>query len=677
VRITYRPEIDGLRAISVLAVIIYHANLVLFGQTLFQGGFIGVDIFFVISGYLITTLILKEIYETNQFSFKYFYERRIRRILPALFLVIIVTSIISYFILLPSSLIDFGRSIVSIIFFFSNFYFWFTGGNYAEDNELLKPSLHTWSLSVEEQFYIFFPIFLVIIIKFFKKKLHIILFLIFLIGLLFSEYCARTHPSFNFYMVFSRVFELLFGSLISYFRLNNRSEVRKSYSILNQICPSIGIILVFFAFWFFNFAKIFHPSVITLIPLTGVALIIWFSKKGELITEILSSKILVFFGLISYSLYLWHYPIFAYLRYIEVFNNSIWIKLLATILTIIISILSYYFIEKPFRNKNIISVKLLATYILISAILLLGYSYYILKTEGIKSRFPNIVIDEQINPNTMPIWYKSTGGKLGDVFLIGDSHAAVLKYHLNNELVNKSYNFFSFGCCRFYLTNFNPLENKRTYDILDYEYDKLVDRFLLENKNLVVIWSQRWSYHVLNSEFYDNEYGQNPINIGYFNPSSPIGISATSLEERVEYLQKAIKASANNILKQGHTLILVYPVPEMGFDVRKNYKSIFQKILTINKNIDIKVMSIDYHSFKERNKKIYEILDGIQGPNIYKVYPEKYFCNTIIENRCIANDTEHFIYQDNNHLSLYGSKYIVNGIIKVMEQIEVNKKTNK
>ena len=126
-RITYRPEIDGLRAISVLAVIIYHANLVLFGQTLFQGGFIGVDIFFVISGYLITTLILKEIYETNQFSFKYFYERRIRRILPALFLVIIVTSIISYFILLPSSLIDFGRSIVSIIFFVSNFYFWFTG----------------------------------------------------------------------------------------------------------------------------------------------------------------------------------------------------------------------------------------------------------------------------------------------------------------------------------------------------------------------------------------------------------------------------------------------------------------------------------------------------------------------------------------------------------------------
>jgi len=165
VRITYRPEIDGLRTISVFAVIIYHANFILFGHSLFQGGFIGVDIFFVISGYLITTLILKEIYKTNQFSFKYFYERRIRRILPVLLFVTIITSIISYFILLPSSLIDFGKSILGVISFGSNFYFWITGSVYGEESELLKPLLHTWSLSIEEQFYILFPIFLIIIIK--------------------------------------------------------------------------------------------------------------------------------------------------------------------------------------------------------------------------------------------------------------------------------------------------------------------------------------------------------------------------------------------------------------------------------------------------------------------------------------------------------------------------------
>ena len=129
-RLVYRPEIDGLRAVSVFAVIIYHANFVLFGHTLFQGGFIGVDIFFVISGYLITNLILKEILQTNQFSFKYFYERRIRRIIPVLVIVLIVTSVISYFVLLPPSLIDYGKSVFSIIFFISNYYFYLNGDGY-------------------------------------------------------------------------------------------------------------------------------------------------------------------------------------------------------------------------------------------------------------------------------------------------------------------------------------------------------------------------------------------------------------------------------------------------------------------------------------------------------------------------------------------------------------------
>jgi len=240
VRITYRPEIDGLRTISVFAVIIYHANFILLGHTLFQGGFIGVDIFFVISGYLITTLILKEIYSTNKFSFKYFYERRIRRILPVLFFVTIITSIISYFILLPPSLKDFGRSILSIIFFISNIYFWVTGGKYGDESELIRPLLHTWSLSVEEQFYILFPIFLIIIIKFFRKHLFTILFIIFSFSLIFAQWSSETgikinyiffkfdinfFEKFNFYFILSRIFELLIGSLLSYFELNNGGGV--------------------------------------------------------------------------------------------------------------------------------------------------------------------------------------------------------------------------------------------------------------------------------------------------------------------------------------------------------------------------------------------------------------------------------------------------------------------
>ena len=214
-KLVYRPEIDGLRAIAVVAVILYHAKITILGYQPFKGGFIGVDIFFVISGYLITTLILKEIVRTNQFSFKYFYEKRIRRILPVLLCVTIITSIVSYFILLPLSLIDFVKSILATIFFFSNIYFWIVGNKYGEESELLRPMLHTWSLSVEEQFYILFPIFLIIIFKFFKKYIAKILILIFLFSLIFAQYAGSTdrvinHIFFRWELVFFEKFNFYF-----------------------------------------------------------------------------------------------------------------------------------------------------------------------------------------------------------------------------------------------------------------------------------------------------------------------------------------------------------------------------------------------------------------------------------------------------------------------------------
>ena len=223
-KLNYRPEIDGLRAIAVFSVIFYHANFEIFNKSLFSGGFLGVDIFFVISGYLITSIILKEIYITNNFSFINFYERRVRRIIPALLFVMICSLPLSYVILLIEPIIDFSKSIISSIFFISNIYFNFTGNRYGEEHVLFKPFLHTWSLSVEEQFYILFPIFLIIVIKFFKKHLLILLGICFLISISFSQYSSIYHPGFNFYQIFSRGFELLLGSLLSYFKLNKKKK---------------------------------------------------------------------------------------------------------------------------------------------------------------------------------------------------------------------------------------------------------------------------------------------------------------------------------------------------------------------------------------------------------------------------------------------------------------------
>ena len=347
-KINYRPEIDGLRAIAVLAVIFYHAQLIFFGQNFFKGGFIGVDIFFVISGYLITSLILKELEYTGKFSFSYFYERRARRILPALIFVIIVSLPFGWFYLLSESFIEFLKSIFYSLGFSSNFYFHYSGLQYGTEDGLLKPFLHTWSLSVEEQYYIFFPIILITIYKFFRKYLLSVLYIGFFISLLIADWGSKNFSSATFYFLHTRMWELIAGSLLAYFEISRKG--RSNNSKLNLILPFLGILLISHAIIFFN-DQMFHPSFYTISPILGVSLIIWFANKNEIITKILSSRIFVSIGLVSYSMYLWHYPIFAFAR---IKNNipSQYDKFEWISLTLILSVITYFFIEKFFRNKK-------------------------------------------------------------------------------------------------------------------------------------------------------------------------------------------------------------------------------------------------------------------------------------------------------------------------------------
>ena len=310
-KISYRPEIDGLRTIAVVAVVLYHAQITIMGQQPFKGGFIGVDIFFVISGYLITSIIVKELINTGSFSFKHFYERRIRRILPALLIVMLVSIPLAWMYLIPTSIIDFSKSIFYSLGFSSNFYFHYSGQEYGAVSGLLKPFLYTWSLSVEEQFYIIFPLILFLTCKYFKKYLIHILIVGFITSLGLAEWTSRNYPSVSFYFLHTRVWELLAGSILAYFEITcgNRSKNKT----LNIILPKVGFLLIILTIIFFKL-YFSHPSLYTLIPIIGVCLIIWFSEKDEFITKILSTKIFVGIGLISYSLYLWHFPIFAFAR---------------------------------------------------------------------------------------------------------------------------------------------------------------------------------------------------------------------------------------------------------------------------------------------------------------------------------------------------------------------------
>lgn len=664
-KLTYRPEIDGLRAIAVFSVIFYHANFFLLNKNLFSGGFLGVDIFFVISGYLITSIILKEIYKTKNFSFINFYERRVRRIIPALLFVMFCSLPFAYAILIIEPIVDFSKSIISSIFFISNIYFQYTGNSYDNEHVLLKPFLHTWSLSVEEQFYIWFPIFLILIIKFFKKYLIIFLSIGLLISISFSQYSSIYHSDFNFYQIFSRGFELLLGSLLSYFELNNGGgNSRKSNRIFNQIFPKLGISLIIFSFFFFTNRDLL-PSFYSLVPLSGVCLIIWFSHKDEIITKILSNKIFVFFGLISYSLYLFHYPIFAFSRILLIFDNY---KFLFILLTIIISIFSFYFIEKTFRNKNIIPLRRLVVILLSSILFLVSLNFYSIKEDGIKIRLPKI-FQEKLQHSITKFYQKEN---LQKVLLIGDSHSTSLEYHLNEEIKKNGLSLFRFET-KMFLKDFNyiDLETKK----IDKEFiksNRKIDNFLKENKNLIIIFHQRWSLKILET-YFDNEEGfkeykrEEEKNYGYL---EPINIKTTSQQQREKYIKEGLISEINNIINQGHKLILVYPVPEFGFDPPKLLNSEYvKKYLLKKEKYSPPILTGSYELYKKRNKLIFEILDTVQNENIYRVYPHSYFCDKQIKNRCVSNDEKNIFFYDDDHLALSGSKFIVNAILKIIKNI--------
>ena len=659
--IKYRPEIDGLRAIAVGAVILYHAQITIFGHQPFKGGFIGVDIFFVISGYLITSIILKELVTTGSFSFKNFYERRIRRILPALLFVMLTSLPFAWFYMSPNELINFSKTTFYTLSFISNFYFYISSLEYFAGG---APNilLHTWSLSVEEQYYILFPIVLLVTFKYFRKYLIHILILGFFISLGLAEWTSRNYPSASFYFLHTRMWELLAGSILSYYEITFGH--RSKNKTLNLILPFTGLILIGHSIFFFN-DKILHPSFYTLSPIIGVCLIIWFSNKDELITKILSTKLFVGIGLISYSLYLWHYPIFAFIKITGLVAGNMTYKLLLIPILLICSLISYYFVEKTFRNKKN-SIKNILILIFISSLILISYNLYVIYNNGVTYGFPKYFQTISKAPN-FNYYQKDNTQK---VVLIGDSHAETLVFNLNEEIKKKDLSLIKFPT-QMYLTNFNYVRKKiKKIDEKFIDKNIKIDNFLEENSNLIIVFHQRWTLRLLET-YFDNEEGyKENYDLEFHSYLEPINIKTSSLKERQQYIKEGLISQINTIINQGHKLVLVYPVPEMGIDP---YRYLFRNYV-LNKTLfkqSIPIFSGSYDVYKNRHKLIFEILDNIENPNIYRVFPHTYFCDKQIKDRCVANDENNFFYYDDNHLSLQGSKLVVDGIMKEIEKIEL------
>lgn len=330
----YRPEIDGLRSVAVLPVILFHGGL-----ALFSGGFVGVDVFFVISGYLITTIIAGHLDE-GRFSLLDFYARRARRILPALVLVVACTTPFAWAWMLPTDFRDFAQSVSAVSLFSSNFLFWLESDYFAAAAER-KPLLHTWSLAVEEQYYIFFPLLLMAFWRRAARGTVGLLCVIFLASLVASEVLWRIAPDANFYLLPSRIWELMTGSLVAIWMLRRGP-------VPSETGAALGLGLILASIFLYDKTTPF-PSVYALAPVMGTALVILCGVQGTWVARILSLRAPVAIGLISYSAYLWHQPLFALAR-IRLGHPDVAIMMGLAGLSLLLAWASWRFVEQPFRQ---------------------------------------------------------------------------------------------------------------------------------------------------------------------------------------------------------------------------------------------------------------------------------------------------------------------------------------
>lgn len=371
----YRREIDGLRALAVLPVILFHANI-----PGFAGGYIGVDVFFVISGFLITTILADEL-ALGQFSILKFYERRARRILPALGFVILLCIPFAVFWMLPFQLIEFGRSLIGVAVFASNILFWRETGYFEEATEA-KPLLHTWSLAVEEQFYILFPLALFVLWRMGPRWIWLGMLAVFALSLGLAETLSKDHEAANFYLLPTRIWELLTGSFVAFY-------LRKSpppKGIIAQVGALIGIACVIGSIIWLD-EKTPFPSLIALVPVGGTALIILCASSETLTGAILGRRVLVGIGLVSYSAYLWHQPLFAFARLYLNHSPEPVLMIILIVATFVLAWISWRFVETPFRNKARFSRQ--AIFILSGALLIVmsAIGGLFQTTDGLLNRF--------------------------------------------------------------------------------------------------------------------------------------------------------------------------------------------------------------------------------------------------------------------------------------------------
>jgi peptidoglycan/LPS O-acetylase OafA/YrhL len=661
----YRPEVDGLRTIAVMSVIIYHAEFEQKSTTLLPGGFLGVDIFFVISGFLITSLIIGEYHKTAYFSIARFYERRARRLIPALLLVSICSFPLAWIYLLPEHLVDYSYSIIASQFFVSNFYWLHSLQQYGAESALLKPFLHTWSLAIEEQYYIFFPPILILMLSKFPQRITPILCGAILISFVYAETINTELSSFAFYMLPTRLWELLSGGLLAYILIRNPRTLKDIN--FSTFFPKIGLLLIVTSVILIEFENN-HPGLITVPSIIGTLLIIGFARKEELTTRLLSSKPFVWIGLISYSLYLWHYPIFAFGR-ISVEQPELEDKLLWIAITFILAFTSYILVERPFRNKNRISLNRLISIIIVASFVFITVNYLVIANEGVPSRMPKILSTIETNLDKTRVcppkekFCTINSESDTQIFLIGDSHMFPLEKPLSTIAEQESYSLTILnkaGCQ--YIRNLQRVEKKtgKLSKGCSIDFQESRRKVLLKAKPSIVIIGGRLPL-ILNESRFDTKEGKKEGSMKDFMQDADQTLQ--SFKSRQAAIRNAYSDTLLELAEYGHRVILIYPVPEAGWNIPKIILAQFKKTpLGMNKFIKDTPITTSYEVYQNRNRDGFNLLNSVNHKNIERVYPHDLFCDKQIIGRCITHNEQNVFYRDDDHLSFRGAELLAQKI---------------
>lgn len=451
----YRPDIDGLRGIAVLSVLLYHLGL-----PEVPGGFLGVDIFFVISGYLITRIIQEEI-QNESFSIARFYERRARRILPALLVVLVAVLVIGLVLLPPGSLEELSLSTLSTILFSSNVYFWRSIGYFSTDADFW-PLLHTWSLAVEEQFYIAYPLVLLLLAKSSNAVRMSAIAFIALISFLFCVWLVGTSASAAFYLLPSRGWELALGGLIAVWELGSSRGATELFSArVRGVLALLSLLAIFYSIIGY-FPGLSTPGWWTVMPVLGCSIIIAFGR-GTWVERALSARWLVMVGLISYSLYLWHWPVLSLIRNV---TGQVYLEPMAAIAgaiaSFVLAAISWKYVEAPFRRKEKFGVAGLVRLLGSATLVLAATSAIVIANNGFPGRLSeaeqvaveasgdfrgNEACDGAMDPSgPCPIGRRSGAPT---VVVWGDSHAVALKPGFDHVLLRQQVagGLFALGGC--------------------------------------------------------------------------------------------------------------------------------------------------------------------------------------------------------------------------------------